>query len=120
MRKLILSFAIAACVMFAADLNGTWKGTADTPNGPAERTFVFKVDGQKLTGETTSSLFGKSAIEDGKVNGDEISFVVPVQYEGQDFKFNYKGKLAGEDLRLTVTIPQMDQTIEWKATKVKQ
>ena len=29
-----------------------WKGTAEGPNGPIERTFTFKVDGGKLTGET--------------------------------------------------------------------
>ena len=48
-----------------------------------ERTFVFKVDGHKLTGETTSNMFGKSTIEDGKVDGDDISFSVTVNMRGQ-------------------------------------
>jgi hypothetical protein len=59
-------FAFSAC---AADVSGTWKGTADTPNGKSERTFVFKVDGNKVTGETTSQMMGKSTIMDGKLEG---------------------------------------------------
>jgi len=43
----------------AADIAGTWKATAEGPNGAIERTFVFKVDGTKLTGETTSTMLGQ-------------------------------------------------------------
>src|SRR2546423_56541 len=53
---------VAAFVMMAAaaDISGNWKATAEGPNGAMERTFVFKVDGNKVTGETVSTMMGKS------------------------------------------------------------
>ncbi|HEY6291617.1 MAG TPA: hypothetical protein VI455_08660 [Terriglobia bacterium] len=111
----ILFLAVAAS---AADVSGTWKGTAQTPNGPIERTFIFKVDGNKLTGETTSSAFGKSEIEDGKVDGDNISFTLTVNIQGTESKVNYKGKVEGDQIKFTVEIPAIGQTIEYTAKRV--
>jgi hypothetical protein len=74
----LLALAVAAS---AADISGTWKGTAKTPNGPVERTFNFKVDGNNLTGDTTSNMFGKSTIEDGKIDGDSVSFTITVKMD---------------------------------------
>ena len=71
MKRLFAMFALTALAALAADISGTWKGTAETPNGTVERTFVFKQDGSKLTGETTSQMMGKSEITEGKVEGGE-------------------------------------------------
>ena len=118
MKWLLLSILLVAASASAADVSGTWKGTAQTPNGPAERTFVFKVDGSKLTGETSSDRFGKSAIEDGKIDGDNISFTLTVNIQGTDSKVNYKGKVDGDQIKFTVEIPAIGQTIEYTAKRV--
>jgi hypothetical protein len=102
MKRLLFLLAAVALAAFAADVTGTWKGTADTPNGKTERTFIFKVDGNKLSGETTSDMFGKSTIEDGKVDGDNISFTITVKYQDQQLKLNYSGKVAGDEIKLHV------------------
>jgi len=121
MKWLLLSMALLAlAATAAADISGTWKGTADTPNGPVERTFIFKVDGNKLTGETTSSLFGKSVIEDGKIDGDNISFTITVNFQGNEAKVLYKGKVAGDEIKFTVEIPAINQTIEYTAKRVTE
>ena len=122
MKRLLVSIALLvmfAVTALAADISGTWKATSETPNGTMERTFVFKVDGNKLTGETTSTMFGKSAIEDGKIDGDNISFTVTAKYEGNEYKLNYKGKVSGKEIKLSVEIPQAGQTLEWIAKKVE-
>ena len=67
MKKLATVFALFAAALSAADINGTWKGSAETPNGTFERTFTFKVEGNTLTGETASDMMGKSAITNGKI-----------------------------------------------------
>ena len=54
MKRLIVLLAVIAAALMAADINGTWKATAEGPNGSMERTFLFKVEGNKVTGETTS------------------------------------------------------------------
>jgi len=122
MKWLLLSMALLAlaATAAAADISGTWKGTADTPNGPVERTFIFKVDGNKLTGETTSSMFGKSVIEDGKIDGDNISFTITVSFQGNEAKVLYKGKVTGDEIKFTVEIPAINQTIEYTAKRVTE
>src|SRR5579863_9406309 len=97
----VLAFTLALTAL-AADITGTWKGSADTPMGTVERTFVFKQDGGKLTGETSSNMFGKSTIEDGKVDGDSISFTVTINYQGNDVKINYTGKVSGDEIKFHV------------------
>jgi autotransporter translocation and assembly factor TamB len=123
MKYVLLSLAVltfGALTAAAADISGTWKGTAQTPNGPVERTFNFKVDGTKLTGDTTSDMFGKSTIEDGKIDGDTITFTITVDFQGNEGKVNYKGKVEGDTINFTVEIPALNQTVEYAAKRVKQ
>lgn len=110
------AFALNAA---AADISGNWKGTVETPNGTIERTFVFKVDGHKLTGETTSNNFGKSALEDGTVDGDNVSFHITVNMGGNEAKVNYKGKVQDANtIKFEVEVESFEQTIELIAKRV--
>jgi hypothetical protein len=117
MKWLFFLWAAFAITASAADISGTWKGTADTPAGPVERTFIFKVDGTKLTGETSSSMFGKSQIEDGKIEGDTLSFTITANFQGNDAKISYKGKVTGDSIKMTATVPGLDQTIEYNVKR---
>jgi len=99
MKWLLVLTAVFALAASAADVTGTWKATAEGPNGTMERTFVFKVDGSKLTGETTSSIFGKSTILEGKVDGDNLSFTIVVKFQDNEMKLNCKGKVSGNELQ---------------------
>jgi len=106
----------------APDLNGTWKATAEGPQGTMERTFVFKVDGNKLTGETTSSLLGKSTIADGKVEGDTFSFTITANIQGADLKLSYKGKISGDEIKVTSEVVGGDgggQSYQWTGKRVQ-
>ncbi len=118
MKWLVCLMAIFAFTASAADISGNWKGTAETPNGTVERTFVFKVDGHKLTGETTSNMFGKSAIEDGKVDGDDVSFTITVNMQGSEGKVSYKGKVEGDTIKFKIEVPSIGQTLEMTANRV--
>jgi hypothetical protein len=118
MKLLLLCFALVAFTASAADISGNWKATGDAGNGPMERTFQFKQDGAKLTGETTSSMMGKSAITDGKVEGDNVTFTITVKFQDNEMKLNYKGKISGSEIKFTVDGVGGGQTIEWNAKKV--
>ena len=117
MKTLLLTLCMAVAA-FGADITGTWKATAEGPNGPIERTFVFKQDGEKLTGETSSQLTGKSTITDGKVAGDEVTFTITAKFQDQDFKLIYKGKLAGDEIKLHVESADGNFSIDYVAKKV--
>ena len=117
MKKLILIFASMLAVM-AADVAGEWKATAEGPNGSMERTLSLKVDGAKLTGETVSSFTGKSTIENGKVDGDSITFTITAKIQDNEMKISYKGKVTGKDT-MTLSSEAGGNSFEWKATRVK-
>ena len=57
-----------------------------------ERTFNFKVDGSKLTGETESEMMGKATITDGKIEGDNVSFTINANFQGNEMKLRTRGK----------------------------
>ena len=87
-------------------------------NGTVERSFVFKQDGSKLTGETSSVRFGTSKIEDGKVEGDDVSFQLTINVGGSEGKVIYKGKVEGDTIKFKVEIQAVNQTIDFVAKRV--
>lgn len=100
----IAMLALFATSMFGADLNGKW--TAETEGRDGQKrttTFNFKTEGGTLTG-TVSGMGGAadSKIEEGKITGDEVSFSVTREFQGQSRKQEYKGKIVGEELQLKV------------------
>jgi hypothetical protein len=112
--------AVFSLVAFAADISGTWKASIERPNGTMESTFTFKVEGEKLTGTVTMGQMGESAIVEGKVDGDNVSFAVESEYNGTQFRINYKGKVSGEEMKLTGEVVGMDRNFEITAKRVKQ
>jgi hypothetical protein len=101
MKWILALMAVFVLTASAADISGNWKATAEGPNGAMERTFVFKVDGNKVTGESTSSMMGKSTITDGKVEGDTVTFTLNGKFGDQEVKLNYKGKIKGNEITFT-------------------
>ncbi len=122
MKRLLFLLAVFGLSALAADITGTWKGTAEGPNGSIERTFVFKVDGAKLTGETTSTMMGKSTFTDGKIDGDNISLSITAKFQDNEVKLNYKGKVSGDQIHLTSEMAGGaggGMTLEWTAKRVQ-
>ena len=105
-RVLVRALALVSVFLtaaWAADVSGKWKAEYESPDGQTRTSmFTFQVDGEKLTG-TVGSARGESPISEGKVSGDEISFVVVRKFQDNEFKMNYKGKVAGDEIKLTVT-----------------
>ena len=98
-RKFLLAIAfvtLGAVSALAADFNGKWTATVDTPRGQQTVTFDFHVDGAKLTGSVTTPR-GAMDISDGKIDGDAISFAQVMNFNGNEFKLLYTGKADGAD-----------------------
>lgn len=73
---LVGSFAI--CLAAVADLTGKWKGTFKIADGrEIPLTYIFKVDGEKLTGSVTSAN-GELPMYDGKIKGADFTFKIDV------------------------------------------
>jgi autotransporter translocation and assembly factor TamB len=122
----ILMFTLAltgAAAALAADVSGKWKSEFQTADGQkVQNVFTFKVDGEKLTGTVYSSLANADAkIEEGEVKGDAISFAITRNMGGSDARFQYKGKVAGDEIKFVVTIGGPDGIqVEMTAKREKE
>ncbi|MCL6544587.1 MAG: hypothetical protein K6T61_05130 [Bryobacteraceae bacterium] len=99
---LVMAFAAAA-----ADVNGKWVGQMPgRDGGTIEQTFLLKNEGGKITG-TMSMEFGGQTMEqkivDGKLEGENISFTTVAEFNGNEFRMNYKGTVAGNQMKLIRT-----------------
>lgn len=113
MKKIffVLLFVAGTVTAFAqSKLDGKWKGSAESPNGTFELSYVFKVDGEKLTGALVSD-FGETPIENGKIDGKKFSYTL--SFNG-DMVINVTGELLKDDEIVTKT--DMGET---KLTRVK-
>ncbi|MBI4877950.1 MAG: hypothetical protein HY822_25245 [Acidobacteria bacterium] len=116
-RGVVLAVLLVA-VAWAAGIDGKWKAEYTSPDGQARQTtFTFKVEGEKLSG-TAAGGAGEAPIQEGKVSGNQISFVVVRNFGGEDVKFNYKGTAAGDEIKLTVNVAAMDRTFEMTAKRI--
>jgi hypothetical protein len=118
MKWLLVLFAAFALTASAADVAGTWKASMETANGTFESNFVFKVDGAKLTGSVSNQMMAETAIADGKIDGDNLTFTVNANFNGNEVKLNYKAKVTGNEMKITVEIPGGDRTFDMVAKKV--
>jgi F5/8 type C domain len=105
-RILVLAALTPAFVGFAnaADVTGKWKAEFESPVGHLKYTYDLKADGDKLTGKAMRELDGaktEAEIKEGKLDGDEVSFVELLRRDDQDVRIEYKGKVAGDEIKFT-------------------
>ena len=93
---------------FAAGIDGKWSAEAPGIYGESMKlTFTFKTDGNKLKGAVSGrgpqgSRTGK--IRDGKIEGNNFSFVLKESASGMTTTVNYTGTFLGDRLKLTYSI----------------
>ena len=80
----------------APDISGKWTASFDTQIGTQNYTYEFTVKGSTLTG-TAKSNIGEATISEGKVEGDKVTFVEMLKFEGMEIKITYTGKIASAD-----------------------
>ena len=119
------SFAAAAATLLfagmaqAADVSGKWVAQVPGRDGQTrETTFNLKSEGEKLTG-TVSGRQGDTAISEGKVKGDEISFDVTMTIQGKPMKADYTGKVAGDEIKFKRHREGSEQSTEFTAKRSK-
>lgn len=100
--RLLLAGCLITAMMWAADATGKWTAQMQGRNGNAMTvTMNLKADGNNLTG-AVSGRGGDTNISDGKVDGNNVSFSVVREFNGNQMKINYKGTLDGDTIHFTV------------------
>lgn len=94
MKKILpfILFLFIASGCFATGVDGTWKGTMQSPNGDMDITFSFKMVGDKLTGQVKTSN-GDLEITNTKIDGKDFSFDVTFN----DMTIKHKCTLKDDD-----------------------
>lgn len=98
-RKLFVAAAaltLLPLAALAADISGTWTTAFDSQVGKQEYTYTFVVKGAQVTG-TFKSANGEGAITDGKLEGNNLTFVENMNYQGQALKITYTGTVVSAD-----------------------
>jgi hypothetical protein len=80
----------------AADITGKWTASFDTQIGQQNYTYEFVVKDGVLTGKAKSDN-GETALQNGKVEGDTVTFVENLTFQGMDIRIEYTGKIASAD-----------------------
>jgi len=123
MRKVLFSLFMMCAVLLAAvpahaaDIDGKWSGSLDTPMGAVQIGFNFKADGATLTGTMTGPDGGDIAIKNGKIDADKISFVVSIDVGGMALDLNYTGVVKPETAQMTLDVMGMPFSFEIKKAK---
>ncbi|MCH8939261.1 MAG: hypothetical protein IH966_07545, partial [Gemmatimonadetes bacterium] len=117
----------------SSDISGEWELTREGgPGGGGQREgrrgggggpakMVIEQDGDTFTG-TLELPFGEAKIQEGTIDGNEITFVVQIETPRGNFEMQYTGKVEGDSMAGTWTGGRGDGgefTREWTAKRVE-
>jgi hypothetical protein len=110
MKNIVKTTGLAALALafvgsaFSQDIvTGKWQGQFDSQIGLQKYTYEFKADGTNLTGKAfgiTENGTNNTAITEGKIVLDAISFVEPLKFGDMDLRIEYTGKVSGDEIKL--------------------
>jgi hypothetical protein len=114
-------FVSAIAWAAAADGKWTWKQRGRQGGNEIEMVLELKQDGEKLTGSVMrAGADQKSDISEGTIKNNELSFAVVREFNGNQIKQTYKGKLDGDTIKGTVSGGRQNaEPREWAATRAK-
>jgi hypothetical protein len=97
--KRLLFLLVSAFTLLAADATGKWTGTL-TPDGGGDGPayLVLKQEGTKLTGTAGPGEGEQTPIENGKVDGANITFELPAGGSVMKFVLKQEGEEIKRDI----------------------
>lgn len=102
--SLLLSLAAVPLSILAADVTGTWKAEFDSQIGVQKYTYTLNQEGTNLTGKANSEINGEKhqvELKEGLVEGDTVSFVEMMNFQGNDIRITYTGKVSTNEIKFT-------------------
>lgn len=102
------------------DPTGTWHWSFTTPNGDVRvSTLKLKREGEKLTGAVSGRGGNETAIEQGTLKGDVISFQVVRERDGTTTTSKFNGKVTADLIKgkMESNFGGDNQTRDWEAKR---
>jgi hypothetical protein len=103
-RTLLVGAILTVCfaaIALAADITGNWTGAISVDGTRYNLTYNFKQDGEKLSGTLAHDGGEPLPLNDGKVQGDKLTFFVQADRDGTPTKFIMEGAIKGDEITLT-------------------
>jgi len=104
-RTLLVSAILIVCfaaIALAADITGNWAGSISVGDNQYNLIYSFKQDGEKLSGTVVREGGGEPVpLNDGKVQGDKVTFFVQAERGGTLTKYIMEGAIKGDEITLT-------------------
>lgn len=97
---LTMGLVLIAAPARAADVDGRWGGSLETPMGAVPIGFAFEAVGGTLKGSMTGPDGAAIPIKNGKIDGNRISFVVSFDIGGMAFDLNCTGVVNSDSLQM--------------------
>jgi hypothetical protein len=85
----------------AADVNGKYAAETQGRRGPQTIVFDLKTDGGAVTGTVSGRGPNPAKIENGKLDGDTLTFSTTTAMGDNTMKMNYTGKVSGDSIEFT-------------------
>ena len=99
----IMTLGLVLATALAADIDGKWISEREGRGGETmTTTYMFKAEGTELTGTVSSPMGGDNPISEGKIDGNNISFVQKMSFQGNEMTLKYNGTIEGDEINLTM------------------
>ena len=85
------------------DVSGNWALTVETSAGTGNPSVEFKQDGETLTGNYSSQVFGEQKVT-GTIKGNAITFGFKASFQGNDVTVTYTGTVDGSAMKGKVAL----------------
>jgi hypothetical protein len=104
-RALLVGVVLIVCfaaIALAADITGNWAGSITVGDNEYNLVYTFKQDGEKLSGTVARDGGEPVSLNDGKVQGDRVTFFVQADRGGTLTKYTMDGAIKGDETTAAV------------------
>jgi len=91
-----------------ADVAGNWALTVETTAGTGNPSVELKQDGETLTGNYSSQVFGEQKVT-GTIKGNAITFGFTASFQGSTVTVTYTGTVDASTMKGKVTIGDLGE-----------
>lgn len=106
-------FTFASSGLYAQSVQGVWTFAMSSQMGSVDAQVTMKIDGDELTGEFDVGNGRTWAIEDGKIEGNSISF--NINRDGASMTYAMAGDLNGDTIMGTASA--MGSVVPWSMSR---
>lgn len=100
-----------------ANVAGNWDFSFTSPQGAATWRINFVQAGDTLRGQAATGDFGNLDVTDGWVSGNDVSFSLYLNFNGQSIGLNFAGSVKGDTVQGNIDVPVATMNFPFTAVK---